>query len=416
MQKLAIIGSGISGIASAYYLRNDYDITIFEKENYLGGHTNTIVVKENGKEYNIDTGFIVYNEVTYPNLTKLFAELKVETQASNMSFGLYNLKTKLQFCGAGLPGIFAQHSNAFRFEYWRFILQIMRFFKTSVEDLKRSNMDLPLGLYLKKRRYTKYFIENYIVPMSSAIWSTPMEKMMEFPARTLIEFFRNHGLLGVDTHHPWRTVKGGSWSYIKKIREKVPQMKVHHNSPVQSVCRDHNGVVVCTKHDKYKFDKVLLATHADQALKMLKDSSAQERNILGCFQYQKNKAVLHYDESTMPPLRSIWSAWNYKILPKSSEHITTTTYYMNRLQNLKTTRNYFVSINEFMPIDPQKIVYETDYEHPLFCMEAVNAQKQLGELQQNGQVYFAGSYFGYGFHEDGLRSALNASELLKRNK
>ncbi|WP_372371101.1 NAD(P)/FAD-dependent oxidoreductase [Candidatus Uabimicrobium sp. HlEnr_7] len=413
MQKLAIIGSGISGIASAYYLRNNYNITIFEKENYLGGHTNTVTIKENGKEYNIDTGFIVYNEVTYPNLTKLFSELEVETQASNMSFSLHNLKTNLQFCGAGLPGIFAQKSNAFRFEYWRFILQIMRFFKTSVSDLQNNNVNMPLGTYLKKRRYNKYFIENYIVPMSSAIWSTSMEKMMEFPARTLIEFFRNHGLLGVDTHHPWRTVANGSSSYIKQICKNI-SAQIHSNSPVKSVCRDHNGVVVCTKEHKYKFDKVLLATHADQALHLLKDASQEEKNVLGCFKYQKNKAILHCDSSTMPPIRSIWSAWNYKILPGNSTHTTTTTYYMNYLQNLKTTRDYFVSINEFMPIDPQKILYETVYEHPLFSMEAINAQKKLQELQNNGQVFFAGSYFGYGFHEDGLRSAVEVSELLAR--
>lgn len=418
MERLAIIGSGISALGAAYYLRNQYDITIFEAGSYVGGHTNTVTVDDDGRALPVDTGFIVYNETTYPNLTRLFVELKVKTHESDMSFGMHNMASGLQYSGQNYSTLFARRKSVFSPRHWRFLLQAARFNETAPRDLADGKADLPLGQYLRERGYDEYFIYNFIVPMGSAVWSTPVEKMLDFTAAALIRFFRNHGFLGMHTQLQWRTVTGGSRSYVQKILSAV-DCAVRLNEPVQRVQRLLNsqaGVRVVTASGAHEFDRVLIATHADQALAMLAEPSALEAELLPAFRYEKNIAALHRDESVMPPLRRIWSSWNYKTRPTADGNSvdSATVYWMNRLQKLPTPNNYFVSINDFEEIQPDKLIRQIEYDHPLFDSRAIALQPRLTELNQQGPIYFAGSYFRYGFHEDGLISGLAVVEQLSR--
>ena len=415
MQTLAIIGSGISALGAAYYLREQYDITIFEAGDYVGGHTNTVTVDDDGRALPVDTGFIVYNEVTYPNLTRLFAELGVATHESDMSFGMYNLTTGLQYSGQNYGTLFAQRKNIFSPRHWRLLMQASRFNSTAPEDLDAGRADMPLGEYLRERDYDEYFIHNFIVPMGSAVWSTPVDKMLNFTAAALIRFFRNHGFLGMHTQLQWRTVTGGSRSYVQKILTAV-DCDVRLNEPVRGVRRKTQGATVRTDRETRAFDRVLIATHADQALALLENPTALEREILPAYRYEKNRAVLHTDERVLPPLRRVWSSWNYKsrLDPATGTQSTATVYWMNRLQALPTRKNFFVSINDFETIAPEATLRTIDYEHPLFDGRAIELQSRLPELNAHGPIYFAGSYFRYGFHEDGLISGLSVVEKIGR--
>ncbi|MCR9144825.1 MAG: FAD-dependent oxidoreductase [bacterium] len=415
MKKLAIVGSGISALGAAYYLRDQYEITIFEAGSYVGGHTNTVTVDDGGSPLPVDTGFIVYNETTYPNLTRLFAELDVTTHKSDMSFGMHNLSTGLQYSGQDYSTLFAQRKNIFSPRHWRFLMQASRFNATAPGHLESGAADVPLGQYLEEQGYDEYFIYNFIVPMGSAVWSTPIDKMLDFTAAALIRFFRNHGFLGMHTQLQWRTVTGGSRSYVQKILSAT-DIEVRLNEAVRNVRRESEGVAVATSRDSYRFDTVLIATHADQALRMLDQPTALEHELLPAFRYEKNRAVLHTDASTMPPLKRVWSSWNYKsrVNSGSGSVDSSTVYWMNRLQNLPTENDYFVSINDFENIAPEATIRAIDYEHPLFDSRAIALQPRLDELNQDGPIYFAGSYFRYGFHEDGLMSGLRVVEKLSR--
>lgn len=421
MQSLAIIGSGISGLGAAYYLRNDFRIDVFEKNDYVGGHTNTVTVEDGGRPLPVDTGFIVYNETTYPNLTRLFAELGVATHESDMSFGMHNQNSGLQFSGQNLGTLFAQRSNVLRPKYWKFLMQADRFNNEAPVHLEQGLADAPLYEYLKEQGYDDYFVFNFIVPMGSAVWSTPVDRMLEFPAAALIRFFRNHGFLGMTTQLPWRTVTNGSHSYVRKILDHLEDAgaAVHTGEGALGVHRDArgSGVIVRTEHGEYSYDRVLLAVHGDQALRLLEDPTAEERELLAAYKYEANRAVLHTDESVMPPLRRVWSSWNYKSRQNADGGTdTATVYWMNRLQNLPTKTNYFVSINDFEDIDPAKVVRSIDYEHPLFSSKAIEYQSRLDNLNARGPLYFAGSYFRYGFHEDGLISGLRVVEKLSSER
>lgn len=414
MKKLAIVGTGIAGIAAAYYLRNDYDIEVFERAGYSGGHTNTLTVREAGREFPVDTGFIVYNETTYPALTRLFAELEIETERCDMSFSLWDRDSGLQSGFTGLNSMLGRRRNALSPAFWRLLADMLRFFQRARPDLAYMPPDLTLEQYLRLKGFTDDFILNFILPMGSAIWSAPIEEMLNFPARTFVQFFGNHGLLGVNSHLPWRFVRGGSRTYNEAIRARLKR-PVRLNDPVRSVRRDgDDGVVLEARSGVHRFDRVLLATHADEALRLLADARPIEREILGAFRYQANRIVLHTDESVMPPRRRVWSAWNYKKAgTRTGGFRTATVYYMNLLQKLPGKKNYFVSVNEMDAIDPRLTIAELDYDHPLFDAAAIRAQERIHEINAQGPIHFSGAYQGSGFHEDGLVAALRVVERLR---
>ncbi len=419
MSKLAIVGSGIAGLGAAWYLSEHYDLSLFEKNSYTGGHTRTTFINRGEEELGLDTGFIVYNETTYPNLTRLFRELAIETEKSDMSFSFHNLDSKLQFSGKSLRHLFARKIQLLSFPYLYFLLQALCFNRSAQRDLENSLPELTLKEYLALRGYNSYFIHNYIIPMGSAIWSMPFWEMLHFPAHTFIHFFHNHGFLGLNKGLQWRTVKGGSTNYVRRICLKLKnniknnvKSDIFLNETVYKVRRRGDKVELLTEKGQYHFDKVLIATHADTALALLEEPSPLERELLSLYRYQKNRAILHSDAALMPPLRSIWSSWNYKLSMQDEELKTATVYYLNLLQNLRSASDYFVSMNEFEAIDPNKIIETIEYEHPLFDQAAIDNQNRLQQLN-GGPIYFAGSYFRYGFHEDALYSALQVVKRLR---
>lgn len=414
MQKLAIIGTGIAGMGAAHLLKNKYDITVFEKDNYIGGHTNTIFVNENGKQVAMDTGFMVFNYETYPHLTKMFAEIKAPVKKTSMSFSVQFVPDKLEYCGSGLNGLFAQRKNIFNWRYIQMLRQIARFNDQSIKILDQPQYaDWSLGKYIREFGFGDDMLWKYLIPMSSAVWSTPMKEMLDFPVITLIRFFQNHGFLGLNTQHQWYTLEGGSESY-KKILIEPFRDRIKVSSGIKSVLRNGNGVTVETvSGDKFDFDKVVIAAHGDQALKMLADPTSDEQRLLSCFRYQPNAAVVHTDESVMPRTKSVWSSWNYRIENVNGELTPTTNYWMNSLQGVSDKVNYFVSINPLPgSIAPEKIIRSIDYEHPLFDVPAMKAQSELHKLNANGPIYFCGSYFRYGFHEDAYMSAVELCKNL----
>ena len=411
---MAIIGTGISGMAAAYYLRDVYDITIFEKNDYVGGHANTIEVEEDDISIPVDTGFIVFNHITYPNLVHFFKELEVPIQKSDMSFSVYNLESGWQWAGDHFFTLFAQRKNLFSLPFWNFLREIKYFNKRARFDLKNKNFNEKSVIdYVKEHRFSDRFLNNFLVPMGSAIWSTPIQKMMDFPIETLIRFFQNHGFLGMNTQHQWYTVTGGSRIYMEKIQKKLKK-KVKVNEKVHKVHQARDRVYVKTQKETAAFDRLLIATHADDALDILENPTKIQKELLNCFQYEKNQAILHTDIRVMPPLKRIWASWNYKLQKTGSSPSSSTVYFINRLQNLKTKNHYMVSINELHAIDERKIIRVIDYKHPLFDQKAIDAQKVIHKLSESGGVFFAGSYFRYGFHEDALLSSLEAVKGLKK--
>ncbi|MBL8018028.1 MAG: NAD(P)-binding protein [Leptospirales bacterium] len=406
MKRLGIVGSGISAIGAAYALRNDFEITIFEQAHRLGGHTHTHTINDPDGPVSVDTGFIVYNTVTYPLLTRFFDELKVETHWSDMSFAVHNQSNNVQWAGINPGTLFGQRRNLVRPAFWSMLGDAARFNRTAIQRLESGAADCSLGDFLKQEGFGEMFIRTYILPMGAAVWSTPANRMLDFPANSFIRFFHNHGFLGMYTNHRWRSVCGGSSKYIEAFLKSVSPI-VRLSSPVRSVVRGLDQASVITDRGTETFDAVLIATHADQALRVLETPTDLEKELLGSFQYQPNTALLHWDESMLPPIKRCRASWNFVVDSKQEEH--TTVYDMNRLQNLGTRRRYLVSINEFRQVADSKILAEIQYDHPVFDSRAVQAQKHLDRLNQNGPVFFSGSYFRYGFHEDGLWSATQAA-------
>lgn len=416
-KKLAIIGSGISAMAVAYYLRDDYEISIFDKNNYLGGHTHTHNVQEDDKQINVDTGFIVFNKETYPNMLKMFEELKVEKQISAMSFSVFNKLSGLQFSGTSFAHLFAQKRNLFSLTYLKFLLQINKFFKFAKEDYKEISASYEtIAQYSKRKGLSNFFIDNYLAPMSAAVWSVPQSEVYNFPISLLLPFFFNHGLLGMSGQHKWYTVKGGSNSYTKKIIENAIY-DIHLEEEVISAIERDNKVFLKTLKSEYQFDYVVLASHADESLKIAKEISEEKKELLGFFGYNENIAVLHTDESIMPPIKKVWSAWN-NIIDKDKDGtiVSATTYWMNKLQKLNSKNNYFVSLNSIEKIKEEKIIKTIKYYHPNFTVKNFSLQNKLEELNENTKIFFAGAYFKYGFHEDGMNSGLSVVKKLKVNK
>ncbi|MCP1727991.1 putative NAD/FAD-binding protein [Natronospira proteinivora] len=407
--RIAVIGGGISGLGSAWLLTRDHEVTLYEAGPRAGGHSNTVSVKEAGRDIPVDTGFIVFNERNYPHLCALFRTLDVASHDSDMSFSASLGQGRLEYAGDNLLKLFAQPANLLRPSHWRMLREILRFNRTALDWLAQSpGEDKPLGEFLRQHDFARELSERYLLPMAAAIWSAPMSRIRDFPASRFLRFFRNHGLLQVSERPQWKTVAGGSQYYVEKIVKALGK-DILLDTTVKSIERSPRGVVVRDhRGGEAEFDQVILASHADQSLSMLSDADAEEYGILSAFQFQPNKAYLHSDSALMPRRRRVWASWNY--LAESSvdgEQRVSVSYWMNRLQALNSQRNYFVTLNPPRPPSRGLTWYECDYDHPVFDQKAVAAQERLGEIQGRGGIWYAGAWTAYGFHEDGFRSALD---------
>lgn len=406
-QNIAVIGGGVAGIVAAYLLQQHHDVTLFEQNDYLGGHTHTIEIPDGPDAGTaVDTGFIVLNDATYPLFQKFLAQLDVETRVSDMSFGFQCRKTGLVYAGTDLNGLFAQRRNLANPKFLRFILEIARFCRQALEDLEKEPIPrVSLGEYLQRGRFSPYMIDNYLVPMAAAIWSTPALRVVDFPAGPFLYFFRNHGLLSLRNRPLWRTVVGGSSRYVKAFSQSF-QGQLHLSTPVRSIQRQDQQVVInLANGSTFSCDRVVLACHADQALRLLEHPAELEQRLLSPWHYQKNHTVLHTDSSILPHLKRAWASWNFTREPGGdAEQPVYVTYYMNRLQGLKVDRDYCVTLNHHEPFRAEQVIAAMDYHHPLYTHESMATQKDLPQLNGQNRTYFCGSYFGYGFHEDAVRS------------
>lgn len=420
--RIAVIGTGIAGLSCAWRLRHLGDITLLEGAPRPGGHTNTVTVEEQGRELPIDTGFIVFNKVTYPNLCGLFDELGVSAKPSEMSLSVQHLPTGLEYNGMGLNKLFAQRRNLGNPRFLALIAEIMRFFRVGRRWLRDESggslgdtgedAEEDLATFCRRHRFSSDFVELYLIPMSSAVWSTEPGRILDFPAATLLHFFHNHGFLGVTTHHPWFTVEGGSRSYLEKLLRVLGQPRL--GDPVVSVTEEEEGARVTTASGAGEhFDAVVLAAHADQSLAMLGNPTEAQRRLLSPFAYQRNETLLHTDASVMPRTRRAWASWNFRVdAPKGGHTRATTHYWMNALQGVSRKQNYFVSMNSTDLIDPASVHYSTTYDHPVFTLGAIRAQRELPSLNRAGPLFFCGSYFRYGFHEDACMSGFEAAKAV----
>lgn len=408
--RIAVVGSGISGLSAAWLLAKGHDVTLYEAAPRPGGHSNTVTVTGEQAAVPVDTGFIVYNEVTYPNLTALFAHLDVPTKPSDMSFAVSLRAGRLEYAGTDIKGLFAQRRNLLRPRFWSMLLELLRFYREAPRH-HQSLGDLTLGAYLDREGYGRAMREDHLYPMAAAIWSIPARQVMDYPAAAFIRFCDNHGLLKISDRPIWRTVDGGSRVYVRKMLDNFAG-KVHLGMPVQRVTRRGGHVVVeALGAAPESFDHVVLAGHADQSLDLLADASSEERRILGCFPYGLNEAILHRDTSAMPRRRAVWASWNYAS-QDGREAPLSMTYWMNRLQGIDENNPVFLTLNPSKPIDSDKIICRQIYEHPIFDNAAIKAQRELWSLQGVRRTWFAGAYFGAGFHEDGLQAGLAVAEAL----
>lgn len=415
MKKLAIVGAGIAGLGCAHHLQKEYDITVFDGNTHAGGHSNTIDVDENGKNVAIDTGFMVYNPVTYPNLTRLFLELGVSSFATDMSFSVQHKPKDIEWCGSSLDQVFGQRKNLLRPRFWKFAFELDRFNKQAELDTGKDWVeDITIRQYADKHNFSREMLDLYLLPMGSAIWSTPPDVMLEFPASTLLRFFHNHRFnAGLDGHLQWFTVTGGAKEYVKKLIAPFANRVKLGNAVVSVEDRDHQVDVVLSNGERLQFDLVIIAAHADEALRLRTSATELETNLLSKFSYSTNDTLLHTDQSVMPSSKRCWAAWNYRIENGSTGLVPTTHYWMNRLQKVSQHRNYFVSLNANHLIDEKSILKRITYTHPTFNNEANRAQKELYRLNQAGnRIRYCGSYFKYGFHEDAYTSALTLSQSL----
>lgn len=416
MKSLAIIGTGIAGLGAAHFLHDRYDLTLFEQNDYAGGHTNTITVDEAGRAVPIDTGFMVFNQITYPNLTRLFHELGVETKPTSMSFSVQHKPSGLEYNGSSANQLFGQRRNLVNQRYWRMLVSVDRFNREAVRALDEPRWaGHTLGEYVAERGYGDDMLNRFLVPMASAVWSTPPDRMLRFPAMTLLRFWQNHGFLGINTQHPWYTVANGAKSYVTKITEPLRD-GVQLKNRVVRVDRGARVRVATQSGGVLEFDKVIFACHADQALALLADPTDSERRLLGAFKYQPNIATLHTDASFMPLTRRCWASWNYRIdEAKDGGVLPTTHYWMNSLQGVSRRKDYFVSLNSHDRIAPAQVLKRIEYAHPLFDTVAIAAQRELPRLNRlsaDQNTYYAGAWFKYGFHEDGFTSGLECARAV----
>ena len=409
--KIAVIGSGISGLSSAYYLSKKHKVDLFEKQDRFGGHSYTLDIKINEKEkVSVDAGFMVFNKITYPNLINFFKENEIEIEKSDMSFSVSIKGTNIEYCGKGLNGIFSNRGNLLNLKFVKMFFEIINFYKRC-EKLNSNNIEkITLGEYLTKIGKSKYFIDYHIIPMVSAIWSMPPYEASQMPLTFFLSFFKNHGLFKLKDRPQWYTVTNRSKTYVDKILSKVSG-EYFKNYEINKIIRNNNGVKVYygSENEFFNYDKVVLASHADESLKIISDITNKEREILSNFKYKPNKAVIHSDENLMPINKNAWCSWNSSLNPDNKEQ-SSVTYWLNQLQNLKTDKNIFLTINPFVEIALDKIYHKIDFTHPYYDEKALQNQSNLNTIQNTNNTLFAGSYFGYGFHEDGIKSSI---EMLK---
>lgn len=407
--KIAIIGSGISGLACAYYLHREHEVHVYESAPRIGGHTATVDVSLGGRKYAIDTGFIVYNDWTYPNFIALMEQLGVPSKPTNMSFSVSDQLTGLEYAGSNLDSLFAQRRNLVSPRFWGMLRDIVRFNRQAVEDLESGaiNADMSLGDYLESRSYGEAFAEQYLVPMGSAIWSADTDAMLDFPLQFFVRFFRNHGLLNIFNRPQWRVIEGGSREYLGPLCVGFED-HIHCNTPVTGVRRNAQSVMLELAGTRTEiFDQVVFACHSNQALAMLRDPSQQESEILGALPYQDNDVVLHTDTRLLPENRKTWSAWNYLLGERTQR--AALTYNMNILQGLEAPETFCVTLNRTESINPNKILGRFNYAHPVFSLEGVRAQERWQEINGDS-TWYCGAYWHNGFHEDGVNSALRVAE------
>ena len=404
--RIAIIGTGIAGNVAAWKLRDRHEITVYEAAGYIGGHTNTIDVEENGKTLAVDTGFIVFNEHTYPNFIQMLDEIGQPSKPSNMSFSVHSEDGRIEYNSSSLNGIFAQRRNLVRPAYYRMLRDILRFFRDAVSDVQRYGRQLTVGEYLRSRGYGKEFTDDYLVPMAAAIWSAEPVAVLDMPALFLVRFFKNHGLLQLQDRPEWRVIEGGSREYVRRL-VAGHRDRIRLNSPVQSVERTPQGVTVTTAEGGSEaYDYVFVACHSDQALAMLADPTAEEEAVLGAIRYQPNQAVLHTDIGVLPKRRRAWSSWNYTVPVDRRDHVAVS-YNMNILQGLQAEQTYIVTLNDDRHIDPAHIIRRVEYQHPVYTLDTIVAQQRQHEVNSD-RTYYCGAYWRNGFHEDGVVSALSA--------
>lgn len=413
-KKIAIVGSGISGLSCAWLLNKAHDITLFEKDDRLGGHSNTVDFTLEGQAVSVDTGFIVFNPVNYPNLVKLFEELDVPNCDTEMSFAVSINDGHIEYSGTGLNGLLSQRLNALRPSFWKMITDLLRFYREADIMLENALLDsITLGELLEKHGYGDAFIYNHLLPMGAAIWSTPVNQMLEYPAGNFLRFCKNHGLIQLKNRPQWRTVIGGSKNYVNKFA-KALEGKIHLNSRIHKVIREPERIIIEDHHGNQQFfDEVVLACHSDQALALLDDPTSEEKQRLEDFPYQRNIAYLHLDDSLMPKRKAAWSSWNYLSEGKRDQsQQVSLTYWMNKLQPLKTNRHIFVSLNPIKTPEEGTIIRTFFYDHPTFGKNSHQSQRKLWQLQGKKRTWFCGAYFGHGFHEDGLQAGLAVAEQL----
>lgn len=412
--KIAVVGSGISGMSAAWLLSKNHDVTVFEREERVGGHSNTYLVTGHGKSaIPVDTGFIVFNEATYPNLTALFKHLGVQTAPSDMSFAVSLDQGKLEYSGTGLSGLFAQPRNLVNLRFWMMLRDLVRFYRETPSHAGKLGL-IGLGEFLEREGYGRAFRDDHLLPMAAAIWSAPAATLLDYPAEAFIRFCDNHGLLKFANRPLWRTVKGGSRVYVERLTANY-QNSIHTKCAAASIRRGKDHVVVADIRGAVRvFDHVVMACHANEAMALLSDADATEKALLSTFRYSVNRAVLHEDETLMPKRRAVWSSWNYlgQRQETSANSQLCVTYWMNRLQPLETERQFFVTLNPRNEPDASRILRTETYAHPLFDGKAMQAQQQLWQLQGARNTWFCGAYFGSGFHEDGLQSGLAVAEDL----
>jgi predicted NAD/FAD-binding protein len=408
--RIAIIGSGISGLASGYMLSRRHDVTLFEANDYLGGHTHTHAVEHNGLEYAIDTGFIVHNRANYPLLTALFDELGVTSKSTNMSFSVHNASNGLEYNATNLNTLFCQRRNLLSPRFIGMVRDLLRFYREAPALLTMSEPGPGLGDYLDQHRYGTAFRDEHLVPMASALWSAPAERILSFPARYLVQFMANHQMLQVSDRPEWLVVQGGSATYVRAMQARW-KVNTRMSCPVWSVRRLDNEVSIVSHEGRQQFDQVIMACHSDQALALLSDPSDQECDILGAMTYQTNDTVLHTDASLLPNRRQAWAAWNAYI-PAGQGDACTVSYCMNLLQGVTSRDPFVVTLNRSDAIDSSKILRRMCYRHPVYTAASVAAQARKHEISGKRRTWFAGAYWGWGFHEDGMRSAVEIVKAL----
>lgn len=411
-QRIAVIGSGISGLSAAWALAERHYVTLFERDSRPGGHSNTIDLPLAEGSVPVDTGFIVFNERTYPNLTALFAHLGVATQATEMSFAASLDNGRFEYSGSNLRGLFAQKRNLMRPRMWRMLSDTLRFYREAGAAVAASADDMTLGDYLGQSGYGNAFVRDHLLPMGGAIWSISTEQMLRHPLRAFVRFCDNHGLMQLRDRPQWRTVIGGSRNYVRRLLDDR-FVDLRCDARIARVERRNEGPVIVMEDGRWQaFDGIVLATHADQALKLLAAPTGEEERLLGALPYQRNLAVVHGDPTLMPRRRAAWSSWNVIGNNGEADDLICVTYWMNLLQHLPTREPVFVTLNPNRPVDPAKVYASFDYAHPLFDVAAMSAQRDLWRLQGIGGIWFCGAYFGAGFHEDGLQSGLAVAEAL----